>query len=131
MTTNQTLATAPVAAQFPPDAQLLQFSAGAFLAQAIYVAAKLDIADLLASGPHTVEYLSVATSTDERSLYRVLRSLASAGAFKELDGRKFENTPMTETLRSDHPRSTRDMTIWLNEEEHWRVYGHLMHSVKT
>jgi hypothetical protein len=115
----------------PPDAKLMQLSAGAFLAQAVYVAAKLGIADLLAGGPRSAEFLSVATATEERALYRVLRALASAGAFVEAEGRMFSNTPMSETLRSDHPRSTREMTIWLNEEEHWRVYGHLMHSVKT
>jgi hypothetical protein len=131
MTTKTTIAAVPALEQLPPDAQLLQLSSGAFLAQAIYVAAKLGIADLLADGPKTAEFLSVATSTDERSLYRVLRSLASVGAFQEVDGRSFANSAMTETLRSDHPRSTRDLTIWLNEEEHWRIYGHLMYSVKT
>ena len=131
MTTTTHIAIAPAVEQLPPDAQMLQFTAGAFLAQAAYVAAKLGIADLLADGPKSAEFLSVATSTDERSLYRVLRSLASAGAFQEQSGKIFSNTPMTETLRSDHPRSTRDLTIWMNEEEHWRVYGHLMHSVKT
>ena len=38
---------------------------------------------------------------------------------------------MTETLRSDNPRSTRDLTIWMGEEPHWRVYGELLYSVKT
>ena len=38
---------------------------------------------------------------------------------------------MTETLRSDHPRSTRELTIWMGEPKHWNVYGELMHSVKT
>ena len=38
---------------------------------------------------------------------------------------------MTEKLRSDVPNSTRAMTIWLAEEEHWRVYGSLLYSVKT
>jgi hypothetical protein len=131
MTTKTTLAIVPTADQLPPDAQLLSISGGAFLAQAIYVAAKLGIADLLADGPRSIEYLSVATSTHERSLYRVMRSLSSVGAFSEVEPKKFANTPMTETLRSDHPCSTREMTIWMNEEEHWRVYGHMMHSVKT
>ena len=115
----------------PPEAQLMQLVAGCFVSQAVYVAAKLGIADLVADGPKTAEYLSEKTGTDERSLYRVLRALSSAGAFTE-DGKKaFANTPMTETLRSDHPRSTRDLTIWIGEEPHWRVYGDLMYSVKT
>jgi hypothetical protein len=131
MTTNTTIAATPAPEQLPPDAQLLQLVGGAFVAQAVYVAAKLGIADLLADGPKTAEYLSVATSTDERSIYRVMRSLASVRAFAEVSEKTFANTPMTETLRSDHPRSTREMTIWMGEPNHWNVYGELMHSVKT
>lgn len=123
---------ATVAAQeLPPDAQLLQLVGGAFISQAVYVAAKLGIADLLADGPQDAKNLAAKTETDERSLYRVLRALASMGTFVEGNNKVFSNTPMSETLRSDHPRSTRDLTIWLNEEEHWRVDGHLMYSVKT
>jgi hypothetical protein len=118
-------------ASLPPDVQLLQLATGAFISQAIYVAAKLGIADLLAEGPRSIEYLSVATSSDERSLYRVLRAIASVGVFTEFADGTFANSPMSEPLRADHPRSTRDLTIWMNEEEHWCVYGHLMHSVKT
>lgn len=115
----------------PPDAQLLQLASGAFLSQAIYVAAKLGIADLLADGPKTAQHLAEKTGSDERSLYRVLRTLASVGAFSEADGKNFSNTPMTETLKIDHPNSTCDLTIWLHEPEHWNVYAGLMHSVKT
>jgi hypothetical protein len=130
MSTHNTAAvTAPN--ELPPDAQLLQLALGAFISQAVYVAAKLGIADILADGPRDITYLAEKTASHERSLYRLLRACASAGAFKELDGRKFENTPMTESLRSDHPRSTRDLTIWMNEEPHWRVYGELLYSVKT
>jgi ubiquinone/menaquinone biosynthesis C-methylase UbiE len=61
----------------------------------------------------------------------VLRSLASVGAFTEVEDKTFANTPMTETLRSDAPRSTRDLTIWMGEPEHWKVYGNILYSVKT
>lgn len=124
---NAAAATQPI----PPDAQLLQLVSGAFISAAVYVAAKLGIADLLANGPQTAAYLAEKTDMDERSLYRVLRSLASVGAFTEVADKTFANTPMTETLRSDAPRSTRDLTIWMGEPEHWNVYGDLLHSVKT
>ena len=122
-------ATAPQ--QLPPDAQLLSIVSTAWTSAAIYVVAKLGIADLLKDGPRSVEYLSIATSTHEQSLYRVLRAVSSAGVFTEEDNRTFANTPMSETLRSDHPNSVRDLTIWINEPEHWKVYGDLMHCVKT
>ncbi len=130
MTTNNTSA-APAMETLPPDAQLLQLVSGAFVSSAVYAAAKLGIADLLAEGPQHVSFLAEKTDSDERSLYRVLRSLASVGAFTEVSEKTFANTPMTETLRSDAPRSTRDLTIWMGEPEHWKVYGDLLYSVKT
>ena len=126
-----TTSTATALQELPPDAQLLSIVSSAWTSAAVYVAAKLGIADLLKDGPKTTEYLSVATSTHEMSLYRVLRAVASVGVFIEQDGRTFANTPMSETLRSDNPNSVRDLTIWINEPEHWKVYGDLMHSVKT
>ncbi|HKX84757.1 MAG TPA: methyltransferase [Pyrinomonadaceae bacterium] len=117
--------------QLPADVQLLQLGLGAFVSSAVYVAAKLGIADLLADGPKTTEYLAVKTQMDERSLYRVLRSLASVGAFSEGPSKTFSNTPMSETMRSDVEGSTRDLVIWMGEPEHWKVYGDLLYSVKT
>src|SRR6185503_12220544 len=131
MTTINETAAAPAPVQLPPDAELLQLVGGAFISQAIYVAAKLGIADILADGPRDAKYIAEKTATHVRSLYRLLRACASVGAFTELDNTQFANTPMTETLRSDHPRSTRDLTIWMGEEPHWRVYGELLYSVKT
>jgi hypothetical protein len=128
---NENAASAAAPAQLPPDAQLLQTAGGAFVSQAIYVAAKLGIADLVADGPRTVAYLAEKTATDERSLYRLLRACASVGAFAEAEPKTFANTPMTESLRSDNPRSTRDLIIWMGEEPHWRVYGNLLQCVKT
>ena len=126
---NTSHALAPQA--IPPDAQLLQMVSGAFVSAAIYTAAKLGIADLLRDGPKSTLALAGETATDETSLYRLLRSLASVGAFTEVGPRIFSNTPMTEALRSDIPRSARDLVIWMGEPEHWKVYGHLLHSVRT
>lgn len=115
----------------PPDAQMMMLATGFFASAAIYVATKLAVPDLLADGPKSAAELSAATNTDEHSLYRTLRSIASIGVFAESEGRTFANTPMSETLRSDVPNSTRDMVIWLLEEPHWRVYGELLYSVQT
>lgn len=128
MSTTSTV-TAPE--QMPPDAQLLGIVTTAWTSAAIYVAAKLGIADLLKDGPQSVEFLSVATSTHELSLYRTLRAVASVGVFTEVGDKEFANSPMSETLCSDHPRSIRDLVIWVNEPEHWKVYADLMHCVRT
>jgi hypothetical protein len=86
---------------------------------------------MLADGSNTAEDLAAATETDPDSLYRVLRALAGIGVLNESEGRIFANTVISETLRKDAPNSTRDLTIWMLEPEHWNVYGELMYSVKT
>jgi hypothetical protein len=54
---------------------------GYYMAQAIYGAAKLGIADRLRGGPRTAGQLARATGTHARSLYRLLRTLAGSGIF--------------------------------------------------
>src|SRR3712207_3160077 len=87
----------------PPAAVLIQMAFGALLSQALAVAAKLGIADLLAKGPRPVAELAAETGTHERSLYRVLRSLAGAGVFAEVRPQTFGLTPLAEPMRSDAP----------------------------
>ena len=67
----------------PPPVALLQMMTGYWVSQAIYVAAKLGVADLLADGPVGCEDLAAATNSHAPSLYRVLRALASVGVFTE------------------------------------------------
>ena len=122
---------APSPHEMPPEAQLMQLAMGAFVAQAIYVGTKLGIADLVADGPKTTADLADKTGTDERSLYRLLRSLASIGIFTETSDRTYGNTPISETLRSDWPKSMRTMVLFLGDEAHWSVYADMMYSVQT
>ena len=115
----------------PPAAVLTQMAFGALLTQALYVAARLGIADLLAKGPRPVAELAVETETHERSLYRVLRSLAGAGVFAEVAPQTFGLTPLAEPLRADAPGSLRNGLIFMGEEWHFNVWGNMMHSVRT
>jgi len=115
----------------PPAAFLTQLLIGSLGTQAVYVAAKLGIADLLADGPKPVEELAKATNTDAPSLYRVLRALASIGVFAEQDGRKFALTPNAEPLRSDAAISLRDVAIFWGEDWHWGVWSKMLYSVRT
>jgi len=65
----------------PPPAALLQMMTGYWVSQALYVAAKLGVADLLIDGPRSIEHLAVASQAHPASLRRVLRALASVGGF--------------------------------------------------
>ena len=81
---------------------------GAALSRAVCTIAELGIADQIESGsPQSVESLAGATGTHERSLYRIMRFLASHGLFQEKDNRQFDHTPLSHCLRSDADGSFR------------------------
>jgi SAM-dependent methyltransferase len=115
----------------PPQAALAQMVLGSLVAQAVYVAAKLGVADLLADGAKDAHELARATGAHAPSLYRILRALAANGVFAELCDGRFELTALAEPLRTDAPGSLRDLTIFMGEEWHWRVWGNTLHSVMT
>src|SRR5437762_2060890 len=111
--------------------QLLGMLTGAWFAQALYVAAKLGIADELRQGPKSSEALAAATHTDASALYRLLRALASVGVFTETEKETFGLTPLAEPLRSDAPSSLRAFAIMLGAEWHWRAWGDVLYSIQS
>ena len=118
-------------ASAPPEAVVMQITLGALASQALYVPAKLGIADLLIDGPRTVEELATATDTHAPSLYRVLRAVASLGIFTEQENRTFALNANAEPLRSDAPNSLRNIVIFMGEDWHWEVWGKTLFSVRT
>lgn len=115
----------------PPAARVIDLLSGSFVAQAVYVAAKLGIADHLAAGPVTAARLARDLAVDEMALTRVLRLLVAEGVFRREASGEFANTPLSETLATGGDDSLRDLAVWWCEEPHWRVFGHLLESVRT
>ena len=107
---------------------LLSLIMGGWVSRAIYVVAKLGIADLLKPGAKTCADLAKATGVDPRSLFRVMRALASVGIFAEGGEGRFELTPLAEGLQTDAPNSMRALAIMLGEES-YHVWGELPQSV--
>ena len=114
-----------------PGATLGRLIVGFQVSQAIHVAATLGVAALLADGPRTSDELAAATSSHPRSLYRLLRALASVGVFHEDDGRCFSLTPMGALLRSDVPGSLRGWAMHVGRPYFHEAWGHLEHSIRT
>ena len=115
----------------PSSQGMLDLISGFWISQAIYVAAKLGIADLLKEGPKSAAVLASQASADESSLYRALRTLASRGIFSENTGRLFGLSPAAEWLRSDKPGSLRPYAIMMGEQWVWHSVGEMLHSVRT
>ena len=95
----------------PPHAQLVQMAMGHWISRLVYVAAKLDLAGLLADGPKGAEELAGPTGTDPGALYRVMRSLATLGVLSEDNSRQFSLTPLGEALKTDAPGAARSSVL--------------------
>jgi O-methyltransferase domain len=112
--------------------------------QAIYIAAKLRIADYLKDGAKSVDELAVQTETHPDSLYRLLRMLASIGIFTEIKEendkqeqsnqrirRRFELTPMASLLQSETENSIRNFALMFGLESFKKSIDDLSYSIQT
>jgi O-methyltransferase domain/Dimerisation domain len=114
-----------------PNAEVRRLVTGFRVSQAIHVAVVLGISDLLADGPLAVAELAERTGSHERSLYRLLRALATAGVYEELDGQRFRSTPVGEELRTDAAESAAGQAAFIGRPAYWQAWSSLLHSVRT
>jgi hypothetical protein len=119
----------------PPEASpqmtLVKMLTGTWVAQCIYVAATLGIADLLKEGSKSIDELAELTESHAPNLYRMLRAIASVNVFTEVSPKCFGLTEIAEYLRSDHPKSLRALAMMLSDKWHWDTWGDVIHVVKT
>ncbi|HEX6223110.1 MAG TPA: methyltransferase [Chryseolinea sp.] len=99
--------------------------------QLISVAAKLNLAEHLKSGPKTAEELSEITHTNPAGLHRLLRALTSLGIFEEMEDGTFSATTSGALLRDDTPGSLRSMAVLYGAEWLWQAYAELSYSVES
>lgn len=110
---------------------LARWLMGVPIAQAIYAAAKLDLAELLRDGTKTAEELAEPLQVDPDALHRLLRMLLSIGIVtSDMNGR-FSLTGTGLSLRHDAPGSIRDLAILGGEPWHLKPWIHLLDSIRT
>jgi hypothetical protein len=113
-----------------PAQVLRQLAAGHILPRCLHVVAELGVADALDDRPCTAAALATKVGADADALYRVLRLLAAHGVF-EMKGDAFAHSPLSQLLRSDHPRSMRPLVRMMGLPIKWAIYGALDHAVRT
>jgi hypothetical protein len=115
-------------------------TSGQLTSKAVYIVAKLGIADYLKDGPKNIEELAEETKTHPNSLYRLLRMLASIGIFAETKGggieehtnqMRFELTPMASLLLSETKDSVRNFALLFGLESYKKAIDDLLYSVET
>jgi O-methyltransferase/methyltransferase family protein len=115
----------------PADAaHVLSLIGGYQVSQAIYAAAELKLADLIAAGVVSSDDLAERAHAVPDRVHRLLRSLACHGLFTQTGPRSWELTPAGQTLRSDVPGSLHAMAVMWNEE-HYDAFRGLVDAVRA
>ena len=125
------IATAVPSAQTAPAQRVIQILNGLWASRAVHVAASLGLADALADGAKTTQQLAEAVGAEPRSLYRLLRALASLGIFREDAPGRFTSTEMGDTLRSGVDGSLHAVAVSVFGGEEYQAWDALEHSVRT
>jgi SAM-dependent methyltransferase len=111
----------------PPPMVLYQIGTAHYLSQALYVAAKLGVADHLDEA-RTAEQLAEITRTHAPSLRRVLRLLVTADVFAEGEDGRFALTPIGEFLKTGRSRAA---VLLFAGPMQWASWGDLLETVRT
>ncbi|WP_269859380.1 methyltransferase [Streptomyces sp. RPT161] len=115
----------------PPHLRLMQLVAAKWITQPLIALTRLNIADLLISGPRTVEDLADACGVKSGPLHRCLRATAAVGVFAELGDGRYSLTPMGRHLTSGTELSLRDFTLFLADESTTQSFDRILDVLRT
>ncbi len=101
----------------PAPFRLIQIGSAFWQSRALYVAASLDIASVLADESLAVEVIAERVSAQTDALYRLLRMLTAMGIFEEASPGVFGNNRLSAHLREDNPHNVRAMILMHNSPE--------------
>ncbi len=101
----------------PAPFRLLQIGSAFWQSRALYVAARLDVAGMLADEALSSAELASRCQVQEDALFRLLRMLAALGVFSEVAPGHFRNNALSDCLRRDNPQCVRDMILVHNSPE--------------
>lgn len=101
----------------PPPFRLMQIGSSFWQSRALYIGAKLGLADEIADAEKNTSALSRTLSLNEDHLYRLMRMLASMGIFTETNPRVFKNSKLSHYLREDNPKNVKAMILMHNSPE--------------
>jgi len=103
---------------------------GASRIQALYVAVRLGIPDLLAHGPRSSTVLASSTGVHPGALHRLMRFLVAEDFFSLTEDGSFGLNPLSEALLASAPGGLRGFVL-SSGTRGWAVWGELLYSVET
>lgn len=115
---------------FPGNVVLYEQFQNFWLLPSLYVAVRLNVAELLKKSPLSVEELATHTNTHAPSLSRIMRALSGQGIFKVNRDGKYEINAMAKGLL-DEPGSLRNMLLHHLGPVNWNLMSNLEYAVRT
>src|SRR5215471_9698610 len=116
--------------EISPAQTAIQVAFGFISARALYVAAKLGVADHLKDSPKSAVELAAALSVKADALYRIMRVLAASGVFVLDQDDRFSLNEIGDTLRAASAQSVRDYVIMYHECI-YPPFDHIVSTVRT
>lgn len=115
----------------PTQLAVMEAIMGNYLAQSVYVVARLGIADRLKAGPKSANDLATETGADPDNLFRVLRYLATRGIFRRRRDGRFELGRHGAGLLADAESSFKAFAEFNGTGANWHAWGSLFDAVMT
>lgn len=115
----------------PPEIGLVELASGFMATHALYAAARLGIADVLAKGPLSADDVAAEVGSNPDATHRLLRACAAFGVFREDADGRFGLTPLANGLRAGTADSMLPVILMLGDPHYQGTWGRLAHTVET
>jgi hypothetical protein len=115
----------------PPHIEIIQMASAIWTARAVYVAARLGLADILSNGPLTADEIAEKCGAHAHSTHRLLRALSSRGLFTEVEPKKYELTGLGAALKTGAPGGARAMVLTIGGDWQWKAWDHFFEAIRT
>jgi O-methyltransferase domain/Dimerisation domain len=115
----------------PPTAAVMRILMGLVTSSAVSAVARLGIPDHLENGAMTAQELAAKVGADPELLFRLMRATSGLGVLAQASDGKWEQTPLSDVLRTSAPATLRDVAIMFADDWHMRTIGSLHETVRT
>ena len=111
--------------------RLMDMLLGFAVSQIIRTTVELSIADHLADGPLTANEVAGRENSAPDTTLRLMRGCVTVGLLTADSRGRFHGTPLLETLRSNAPRSLREIVLAVTNRAYWLPWTAFGASVRS
>ena len=115
----------PAAAQ-----RLIELATAEWMSRAVWAAAELGVADLLAEGPRSLDELARSCGAHPGALERLMRALVGAGVFRRGPDGRYALTAVSEPMRAESPTTLRSLLRYIGGDNR-RAWDEVLHTLAT